>query len=160
MLENAVVTYPYVSAVTTDGTVSTKTVDSMTVWAPMIQINWRSTDLKAASTSETTHSTTPQSAGADSNNSPAKFSTGAIAAITIGYVIAVLATGAAIAFLIRSRRQNRKSTGLQKSGGADQATKDDQQQQGPQHQYQARNVELDGRTGPSEFTGTRLVAEM
>lgn len=126
----------------------------------MIQINWQSTDLQTASTSETFHSTTSQSASADSNNSPAGISTGAIAGIAIGWVIAVIATGAAFVFLIRRRRQNWGAQGLQNVGGADQATKHEQQQQGQQHQYQTGTSELDGRTGPSELPGTRIVAEM
>lgn len=159
LIENPVITYPYVSAVTTAEVTSTTTMDSFTVWAPMIQINWQSTDLETASTSETFHSTTSQSASADSNSSPAGIPTGAIAGIAVGWVIAVIATGAAFAFLIRRRRHNGKIQGLQ-AGGADQAMKYDQQQQGQQHQDQTGTSELDGCTEPSELPGTRIVAEM
>ncbi|KAI7784314.1 hypothetical protein LA080_010097 [Diaporthe eres] len=161
MLEGPVITYPYVSAVTTAEITSTKTVDPLTVWAPMIQINWQSTDLETASTSETVHSTASQSATADINSSPARISTGAIAGIAVGWVIALISTGAVFAFLIRWRRQNGKSQGLQNVEGADQATKhDQQQQQGQQRQHQTGTSELDGRTRPSELPGTRIVAEM
>lgn len=160
MIENPVLTYPYVSTVTTSEITSTTTMDTFTVWAPMIQINWQSTDLETASTSEAFHSTTSQSASADNNSSPAGISTGAIAGITVGFVIAVVATGTAFAFLIRQRRQNGKTQSLQNAGGGDQATKYDQQQQGQQHQHQTDTSELDGHTGPSELPGTRVVAEM
>lgn len=160
MLESPVITYPYVSAVTTAEITSTKTVDSLTVWAPMIQINWQSTDLETAATSETVHSTTSQSATADINSSPARISTGAIAGIAVGWVIAVIATGAAFAFLIRLRRQNEKAQDLKNAGGADQATKGGQQQQGRQHRHQTGTSELDGHVEPSELPGTRIVAEM
>lgn len=160
MVEDPVITYPYVIAVTTDGIVSTETMASVTVWAPMIQINWQSTDLESASTSETVHSTTPPSANADSNSSPAGMSTGAIAGIVVGYVIAAIATGAAFAFWIRWRRQNGKTEGQQNAGVADQATKYDQQQQGQQHQYQTGTSEMNGRSEPSELPGTRIFAEI
>lgn len=172
MVEDVVITYPRVSVTTTTetdsnagsfGTLvipSTTTMNSVTIRAPMIQINWQSTDLEVASTSEPVHPATSQSASADNNSSPAGLSTGAIAGITVGYLIAVLATGVAAVFFIRRRRQDRKAKELQSARGADQTTKYEQQQQGQQNQYQTGPTELDGRTGPSELRGTRLVAEM
>ena len=172
MVEDPVITYPRVSAVTTTetdsasapfGTLvtqSTTTMNSVTIRAPMIQINWQSTDLEVASTSETIRSTASQSATGDNNSSPAGISTGAIAGITVGYVIAVLATGAAAAFLMHRRRQDRKAKDLQSARGVEQTTKYEQQQQEQQNQYEAGPSELDGRTGPSELRGTQIVAEM
>lgn len=167
MVEDPVITYPRFIAATTTGdttasvTQSTTTLSSVTIWAPMIQIYWHSTDLEAASTSETTFSTTSQTAtgSAEDNSSSDDISTGAAVGIGIGCGIAAISIAAISAFLIRRRRQRNKAEGVNKasSKGADQATKYHHLQQ---HQHQPNIPELDGHTGPSELPGTRIVAEM
>lgn len=164
MVEEAlVVTYSLVSPVTTAEATETLTtqskMSSLIVWAPMIHMYWQSTDREAASTSESTLSTTSETANADNNSSPADISTGAIAGIVIGCVIAVLAIGTAAFFLIRRRRQ-RKTEPLGNAGSADQATKYHHQQQGQQYQHSSGPSEIDSRTELSELPGTRLIHEM
>lgn len=128
MVEEAlVITYSLVSAVTTaeaTGSLTTQsTMSSLIVWAPMIHMYWHSTDREAASTSETTFSTTSETANADSNSSPAEISSGAIAGIVVGCVIAgFVAIGIAAIFFIRRRRRRTTET-LWKAGDADQAAK-------------------------------------
>lgn len=167
--QGPVMTYPLVFAATTSEAAETltaqSTIDSLTVWAPMIHIYWQSTDRETASTSETTFSTTSQTANTDNNisSSPVEISTGAIAGITIGCVIAGFAMGMAAIFLIRRRRQRRKTENL--VGGANQATQyrhqqQQQQQQRWHHQDLTDFSELDSRTEPSKLPRTRLVSEM
>lgn len=165
MVEEAlVITYPLVSPVTTAEATETlttqSTMSSLVVWAPMIHMYWQSTDREAASTSESTFSTTSETAHADNNSSPADVSTGAISGIVIGCVIATIAIGIAAIFLIRRRRQGRKTEPLGNAGSADQATKYQQQQQGQQYQYSSGPSEIDSRTELSELPGTRLFHEM
>lgn len=167
MVEEAlVITYSLVSAVTTaeaTGSLTTQsTMSSLIVWAPlaMIHMYWHSTDREAASTSETTFSTTSETANADSNSSPAEISSGAIAGIVVGCVIAgFVAIGIAAIFFIRRRRRRTTET-LGKAGDADQAAKYHLHQQGQQSQYLTGPSEIDSRTELSELPGTRLIHEM
>lgn len=165
MVEEAlVITYPLVSPVTaveaTSTLTSQSTISSLIVWAPMIHMYWQSTDREAASTSESTFSTTSETANVANKSSPAQISTGAIAGIIIGCVIAALAVGTAAIFLIRRRRQRRTAETLGKAGSSEQAMKYHYQQQGPYYQYSSGPSEIDSRTEPSELPGSRLFHEM
>lgn len=70
--DGTVLTYPYVTAVTTAETTATSTIQStmssLIVWAPMIHIYWQSTDRETASTSETSFSTASQTANAENSS--------------------------------------------------------------------------------------------
>lgn len=61
---------------------------------------------------------------------------------------------------MRRGRQRRKTEPLRNAGSADQATKDNPQQQPQQYQYSSGPSEIDSRTGLSELPGTRLIHEM
>ncbi|KAH8771020.1 hypothetical protein F5883DRAFT_551694 [Diaporthe sp. PMI_573] len=111
-------TYPLVTEETyilTGGdqsTISTTTIETMTAWAPMIQINWRSTDMAATPTS-TPSSTASTSAGPTTavNEEPSgTIPVVSIIGITVGCGVALLAA-CAIGFLLRRRRRTKLQAG-------------------------------------------------
>lgn len=165
MVEEAlVITYPFVSPVTTADAIETltmqSTISSLILWAPMIHMYWQSTDREVASVSETTFSTTSETSNADNNDSPTDISNGAIAGIAVGCVMGGLAMGTAIVFLIRRRRQRGKTATLATSGGSDQATKNPQYQQEQHAQYLTGPSEIYSRTQPSELLERRIIHEI
>lgn len=83
-------------------------MDSFTVQAPLVEIRWKSSDLPASATSETTPSSTASSIS--NSDSSSGLSTGAIAAIAV--VIPVVAIAALVgAFLLWRRRKKSPGKG-------------------------------------------------
>lgn len=125
-LSTGYATFPLVSTITSDGGLLTSSAVSLSIMAPMIQINWRSEDLATASqpvsssmpsgTSPSTTSsdsasaaTQPVSSPTISNTSPSSIpshsiSAGALSGAVIGGVVCLFAIAAAVFFLIKRQR--------------------------------------------------------
>lgn len=163
------VTYPLVSALTTsaettiqtgDGIspISTATIETIRAWAPMVQINWRSTDLVAATpTSEpsSTTSTSLKSTTLAKEKPSGTVNVGSIVGITVGCVVALL-VACAVWFLIRRRRQTKLRAGAE-------ARREHHlkiSQTLAQVDGNSAPAELEHPRKPLELVGTRCVAEL
>ncbi|KAK2596058.1 hypothetical protein N8I77_013566 [Diaporthe amygdali] len=107
-------TFPIESTSTDVDTSLITSVMSLAVAAPMIQINWRSEDLAAATSSLSPSSTTSGSTSGDfipantqtvsSSNATSSISPGALAGAVIGGVVGLFSIAAAIFFFLRQRK--------------------------------------------------------
>lgn len=160
-------TFPYLTVLTTNArdsespTITTTTkIESLTALAPMIQINWRSTDLATTPTSVPSSTTVPLNATTPENeNASGAISIGAIIGIVVGCLVFLAAIWATW-FLIRLKRRRALHVDTmsrdqgQSKNSADllQVPQDDRRCSGP--------IELGDNRNPPELPGTRLVAEM
>ncbi|KAJ4415689.1 hypothetical protein N0V82_007182 [Gnomoniopsis sp. IMI 355080] len=151
-----------------------KTISSLSAFAPMVQINWQSTDLatgtaatSASSRSNNTNNTTT-TAPVESINSSAPAptsSTESVTAIAVGCTVAIVAIAASILFAIFWRRRVRKTLAVRLAAhdnGADGAPKHWEVQDPQQNQlsWDSAPIELNSRTKPVEMVGTQCFPEM
>lgn len=99
-----VITNEVTSSSLTIDAVSTSTLESMPAYAPMVQINWKSSDLVSKSTATLTTSVASTSASPIPNNNSSP-STGTIVGATVGATVGVLGILTAAFFLWRRRRK-------------------------------------------------------
>lgn len=138
-------------------TVSTTTIETVTARAPMVQINWRSTDLAATSTSVPSSSTgyTAGPTAAASEERSGALPVASIIGITLGCVVALLVACATGSFLRRRKRtkvQARTETCNKDRSGHSQPLHQD-------HKTPAL-AELEQPRQLVQVDGTRCVAEM
>lgn len=104
----ALETYPLLATpVTVAGDPHTTMIQTFTAQAPMIQINWRSTDLIATPTAALSSTNTPTGTRTTGNGRPGgTISIGSISGIVVGCVVALVAM-CALCFFLGRRRQRK-----------------------------------------------------
>lgn len=122
-------TVPTMMPVIAASSTSISVVEAFTIWAPLIQLNWKSTDRTSASGTSASAQTSSYSsslssssksgasgtstpaASSTSTSAPGQVSSGAIAGIVIGCVVAVLFLAVGFFFLRRRARPRAPASG-------------------------------------------------
>ncbi|KAJ0108371.1 hypothetical protein J7T55_005348 [Diaporthe amygdali] len=162
-------TFPIESTSTDVDTSLITSVMSLAVAAPMIQINWRSEDLAAATSSLSPSSTASGSTSGDSipantqpvssSNTTSSISPGALAGAVIGGVVGLFSIAAAIFFFLRQRktRANINEEALKQPRSDKMKGAREGVTELPLYQ---RPVELQGSRDPSELSGYQRPVEL
>lgn len=150
---------PVETSISTGGdlsTISTTTIETMTAWAPMIRINWRSADLAAtpASTPSDATSTSARPRTAANGKPSGTVTVGSIIGITVGCPMALLAA-CAVWFLLRRRTRTEPQAGTKEWKEHHRTSQPLQQDDEP-----SALVELEPPRKPIGMAGTGCVSEL
>lgn len=132
-------------------TISTAAISQYTLLAPLIQINWQSTDrLSSSVTSTPVSSTTVSTSSSTATSAPSQgLSTGAKAGIGVGIALGALAL-LALAFFIYQKRRNAYARARQDSPAAIQPYELSSGRKGPYHVSEMPTAKQVSELAPGE----------